>query len=40
VVSADIRFEHFAAFALLGLASASPYPNRVLLMMSSLPEAR
>ena len=33
VLATDIRFEHFAAFALLGLALGFAYPNRVLLVI-------
>lgn len=33
-VIADPQFEHFAAFALMGLAFALAYPNRVLLVFT------
>ena len=33
-VAANIQLEHFAAFALAGLAFALAYPNRVLLVVA------
>ena len=33
-VLADLQFEHFAAFALVGLAFGLAYPDRVILMVA------